>query len=382
MMNLFVFAQPGVGPAPYCFPQYNGTSRPCNQPNASNTLGNTINDFIDSFNTTGAVNNIVNNNSGCNSQIFASTSENYFFVACPIYLRVNPGQTITCNFRSGIIYDQGFAVFIDWNLNNVFDLPGERVCAVTGLPAAATWTSAVFVVPAAQAAGSYRMRVRCAYVTTGGLIDPCTLYSFGETEDYRLIVGAGSMCGVLPVELNSYDALFINNVTELNWSTASEKNSDYFTIERSYDNEHFEVISKVPAAGNSNSIKHYSAADKTPRKNGIIYYRLKLFDIGNNEESYSKTISLYADETNKGFDVFPNPANSEITLVMPDAFIGKKLSILIYDNYGKKVLSSESSISSENTRQNFNINKLEKGTYFVTIIDESGDAIKKLLIKQ
>lgn len=376
-----MLAQVGLGPAPYCFPQYNGTSRPCNQPNASNTVGNTINDFIDSFNTTGASNNIVNNNSGCNSQIFASTSENYFFVACPIYLRVLPGQNITCNFRSGIIYDQGFAVFVDWNQNSVFDLPGERVCAVTGLPTAATWTSAAFVVPGTQAAGTYRMRVRCAYVTTGGLIDPCNLYSFGETEDYRLIVGAGSICSVLPVELTSFDAVYRDNFTELTWSTATENNSDHFIIERSYDNENFELVAKVTSNGNSNSIKHYSATDKNPKRNSIVYYRLKSFDKNNNSEIFSKTITLYTNNTNIGFDVFPNPANTQMTLVLPDLAIGKTVSISVYDNSGKKVLGSEVVITDENTLQYFDINSLEKGTYYIKVTEESGINMSKILIK-
>ena len=44
-------SQIGVGPGPYCMPFY--TSPPCNQPFASNTPGNFVNDFINSYNTSG-----------------------------------------------------------------------------------------------------------------------------------------------------------------------------------------------------------------------------------------------------------------------------------------------------------------------------------------
>ena len=94
------FGQIGVGPAPYCMPAYSQT--PCNQPNASNNAGNWVNDFIDSFNTTRAVNNITNNSSGCNAQIFSGATENYYYNGCPTVLRVNAGQVVTCNIRSGI----------------------------------------------------------------------------------------------------------------------------------------------------------------------------------------------------------------------------------------------------------------------------------------
>jgi len=43
-----VFAQVGIGPAPYCMPLYAMT--PCNQFGPSNSPGNTVNDFINSFN--------------------------------------------------------------------------------------------------------------------------------------------------------------------------------------------------------------------------------------------------------------------------------------------------------------------------------------------
>jgi len=61
-------AQALVSPAPYCFPLY--SQIPCNQPGPSNSPGNGINDFINSFSTTGGVNNITNKNSGCNAQTF------------------------------------------------------------------------------------------------------------------------------------------------------------------------------------------------------------------------------------------------------------------------------------------------------------------------
>jgi hypothetical protein len=375
-----ILAQAGLGPTPYCFPQYSGFSRPCNQPGVSNAAGNSINDFINDFYTTGATFNISNLNSGCNSQIFSSTSENYYFVACPIFLRVQPGQNITCNFRSGTIYDQGFAVFIDWNQNGTFNLPGERVCAVTGLPPAFTWTTAAFTVPATQAAGTYRMRVRCAYVTTGGLIDPCTNYSHGETEDYRLIVGLGSMCGLLPVELIHYSGLFRNGSTELAWTTASEKNSDYFLIERSYDNSNFELVGKVAASGNSNYEQNYSLRDENVRKNTIVYYRLRQFDKGN-IEALSEIITLYTDNSNIGFEAYPNPVTDEISLVIPDALLGQTFNVEIIDINGTQVYRSES-FTGDSQVPKINISKLKAGNYVIRLSDQSGILTKKIIIKQ
>ncbi len=169
-------------PAPYCPVSYSNV--PCNTPGPSNSPGNGVNDFIHSFNTTGASSNITNNNSGCNGGV-----NNYIRYNCnQHFLKVMPGQVITCNVQSGITFSQGFAIFVDWNQNNVFDIPAERVTATPGVPAAGSWSAINFTVPAAQATGQYRMRVRCAYTTAGVNIGPCQGYGFGETEDYELFV--------------------------------------------------------------------------------------------------------------------------------------------------------------------------------------------------
>jgi len=377
-MLVKVNAQPGVGPAPYGNVGYNNV--PCNQPNASNNAANSINDFIDSFNTTGGVVNITNNSTGCNSQVIATTSGNYYFVGCPTYLRVNPGQVITCNFQSGIIFDQGFAVWIDWNKNNVFDIWSEQVCAPAGVPMAATWASANFVVPAV-AAGTYRMRVRSAYATNGPSILPYMVYSFGETEDYNLVVGAGVICP-LPIQLVFYDAAVLEKSIEIKWTTASEINSDYYTLERSYNNEDFEMITKKPAAGNSYEVNDYSFIDNEIRGNTVIYYRLKQFDKGKNEPEFTKTISVYSINHQTGFEIYPNPVASNLKLLFPDKFIGQKVKVTVFDNMGAQILTSEMSLLSETPNYEINTSALRSGVYYVNVTDESGENFNKLFLKE
>ncbi|MBL7922626.1 MAG: T9SS type A sorting domain-containing protein [Bacteroidia bacterium] len=82
----------------------------------------------------------------------------------------------------------------------------------------------------------------------------------------------------LPVELISFNAKAKGNSVYLDWSTASEINSDYFTVERTLDfNEHTE-IAKVTAAGNSSQMNLYDAWDHQPA-DGINYYRLLQTDL-------------------------------------------------------------------------------------------------------
>lgn len=180
--NGTIVAQGGnASPAPYCNGGY--TSGNCLQGGPTNTPGNSVNDFIDVFVTSGGNTNINNAGSGCNGN--ANNYANY----CQHYLAVTPGQIITCTIQSGIIYSQGFAIWVDWNQDNVFQNPGEQVAATSNVPVAATPTVLTFTVPANAANGTYRMRVRCAFATPGTNITPCGTFGFGETEDYTLFVG-------------------------------------------------------------------------------------------------------------------------------------------------------------------------------------------------
>lgn len=168
----------------------------CNQPGPSNSPGNTINDFINSFNTSGGNLDICNNNSGCNGQ-----ANNYIYYNTSNLLSASPGQTITANIQSGIIFAQGFAIFIDWNNNGVFDMPSEQVAGTIGVPAAGTWAVLTFVIPSNQPLGTYRMRVRSSFATSGlpgpngGGITPCGQQGYSETEDYDVNVISG---GTIP----------------------------------------------------------------------------------------------------------------------------------------------------------------------------------------
>src|SRR5690606_33984511 len=78
----------------------------------------------------------------------------------------------------------------------------------------------------------------------------------------------------LPVELLLFTATPGAGQVDLAWSTASERNNAYFTVERSTDALHFSPLLQVAGAGNSQGLLHYTAADLAPLA-GMSYYRLR-----------------------------------------------------------------------------------------------------------
>lgn len=82
---------------------------------------------------------------------------------------------------------------------------------------------------------------------------------------------------VLPIELLSFDGDKRNDEIMLNWSTATEVNNDFYTIEKSTDGTIFKTIGVVSGAGNSNNVINYQYADYNMFE-GTNYYRLRQTD--------------------------------------------------------------------------------------------------------
>ncbi len=82
----------------------------------------------------------------------------------------------------------------------------------------------------------------------------------------------------LPVELVSFSGSAQGKDIRLEWTTATETNSASFSIFRSRDAQHWELISSVAASGNSNTLTHYVVQDKVPTASSW-YYRLRQQDL-------------------------------------------------------------------------------------------------------
>lgn len=137
-------------------------------------------DVIDNFWTVGGIIDITNMDTDC-----SMLPDNYWLTEMEVH--GCPGQTIETNVQCQVDYFvQGFAIWIDWNENDDFEL-GEKVYA-SPFADDIVFTGS-FTIPADAAPGNYNMRVRSSFAEAGAFINPCDLQTFGETEDYIVVVG-------------------------------------------------------------------------------------------------------------------------------------------------------------------------------------------------
>ncbi|MDC0338410.1 GEVED domain-containing protein [Flavobacteriales bacterium] len=103
-------------------------------------------------------------------------------------------------------------------------------------------------------------------------------------------LASSTSSNTLPIELVSFSGEKKDNRNILNWTTASEINNAYFTIEKSYNGFDFEWVGTQEGTSPSTQIINYSLSDYDVLET-LNYYRLKQTDFDGKFE-YSNTISI------------------------------------------------------------------------------------------
>src|SRR5690606_34232688 len=119
---------------------------------------------------------------------------------------------------TGTTYNEGYAVWIDYNKDGDFTDSGEMVwsrSATTTSPVSGTFT-----VPASAIDGPTRMRVSMKYNSIPG---PCETFTYGEVEDYTVVIGASTSDTQPPTAPTNLAA---SNVAQtsltLNWTASTD----------------------------------------------------------------------------------------------------------------------------------------------------------------
>ncbi len=175
----------------------------------------------------------------------------------------------------------------------------------------------------------------------------------------------------LPIELIAFTAECDNRDVRLAWSTASETNNDYFTLERSTDGFDWQVVKKINGAGNSLERNDYSITDLNPYK-GTSYYRLKQTDFDGRYQ-YTKQVAV-ADcrKDAHGLNIYPNPSSGVFHLATNvDAESIK--SIEVFDAVGKRVCSFDG------YQADLDLSGLPEGVYSVHITSASKVMVERIV---
>jgi RHS repeat-associated protein len=173
----------------------------------------------------------------------------------------------------------------------------------------------------------------------------------------------------LPLTWLSFTGVKRGSNTLLNWTTANELNTKYFSVERSTDGTRFTTIGTIVTAASGNGVTSYNYTDPNIVALGVktIYYRLRQVD-NDGQFSYSKIIAVDVDRN--GLDplvaAFPNPFTQSLTVkITPANASDKTNSIELYSLQGVLMYKKELGVTGTATITLTDLPMLASGIYIL-----------------
>ncbi len=208
--------------------------------------------------------------------------------------------------------------------------------------------------------------------TSGFLDSIITAHSWDVSGSSGYVLTLNDMSGTLPVALLTFTATLVNAQTRLQWSTAREINSLYFSVMRSCDGINFGEIANVPCHDYGNTPDTYTATDTSPL-NGANYYQLKEVDI-DGKAIYSPVVYVIAIGADF-YKVYPNPVKEVINIEVPFTD-NRQVVIQLFDISGKLSASETARLTAGKNIIEWRLPSLARGIYFARISNTDAPILK------
>lgn len=242
-----------------------------------------------------------------------------------------------------------------------------------GNPASYTYNNNISVNPMFISATDFRLQATSPLIDIGvnvglpytGVAPDRGYYEFGA--------------GTLPIKLLDFNAKESGGKNLLLWTTATESNSDHFSIERSSDAQVYETIGNVNASGFSTSAINYSFTDVSPL-NGINYYRLKMVDKDGTFE-YSKIVSITnKDNHSIAINYIELSAANNTASVIINSTKAQTANLSIIDVSGRTVLNTGIQLQKGNNTINKTVS-LSGGIYYIRLFTTDETVVKNTMTR-
>lgn len=196
--------------------------------------------------------------------------------------------------------------------------------------------------------------------------------------NWTLANGASLDCTQLGVDLFELTAVDQENVITVQWSTATERSSSHFIVERSADGSSFTPVGRVEAMGYSDQAVEYTFADNAPL-NGLNYYRLKVVDQADAVELSTIVHVLRGTGTAEVFLV-PNPATASTTVMFTTPADGVAL-VEVIDARGAVVRTGTTPTGKGPQRYELGLAGIDPGAYTLRVsVPGASPAFARLIL--
>ena len=188
----------------------------------------------------------------------------------------------------------------------------------------------------------------------------------------------------LPIELYSFEATATPNAdVRLNWSTASEHNNAYFTIEHMFEGKS-EIIDTVVAKGRAGEGADYSYLHIS-QPVGTHYYRLLQTDFDGVTKVASDWVSVTIEDDNQAellMSVAPNPGRCQDMKFTVSGISGNNLRYIVADMSGQSLIDRTIGTAGMTTIQIEALDwHLQPSVYLIKVFTDNGQTVSKFVVE-
>ncbi len=198
------------------------------------------------------------------------------------------------------------------------------------------------------------------------------------------MVGAINASSVVPVSLTNFSVVEEVNIALLNWTTASEFNTDWFIVKKSTNGSIYKEVGRIKAAGNSSLIQNYSFADEnagTAFK--YIYYELQILN-----KDGSSSLSNIQKFINRNAvkrlitQISPNPVESMGHLMFQfNSDRQEKMVVQLYEVNGKMILQANMQAVPGLNNGHLHLGTLPAGVYNAVFLMDGMKETYKIVVR-
>ena len=193
---------------------------------------------------------------------------------------------------------------------------------------------------------------------------------------YNWKISKGNTCARVPVTLVeecplplawlNFSAEQLNEGALLTWSTAEEKNTSHFSIEKSSDGSQYKKIGQVKAIGkNLQNNYHFEDQEAT---SGIVYYRIAQYD---EDGAYTYSVIKSVQHNKTELLIYPTKHNGRFNLKLSAMSQSTApVEIYLFSSIGAEVYYTKYQSTLGNLDVEINIADLNSGIYLIKVFTE------------
>ncbi len=214
-----------------------------------------------------------------------------------------------------------------------------------------------------------------------GKVLPGTEYRFRVNNSnvlpYTMAPPTLQTAATLPIVLKDITAKMLESGINLVWSTASETNNKFFSVQRSSNGANWLDIAKIDGRGTTSVESSYAYLDKNPLP-GANYYRLAQHDMDGKVNHSTIAFAKFTLSTDE-LTVYPNPFVDQLTVNL-NGYSGKVFDTRLTNARGQVVFSGQFTAGDNGIE--IKLNQAQKpGVYLLNVGGNGINLVKKLTVK-